>query len=286
MVDSRAESPENAVVADRGITNPGSSDEHAALGTAAARRFFREGISGAEVGDPLTSAFARSAIAELARLQREEAPGSYREALEGAEASAEQFNIDPLQGVSEVVQNADDLGATTVRVALSGPAGVRDELLIVHDGSPVRLVDALSMVLPYLSTKRSSARAKGRFGIGLKTLVKLGARVSVHSAPYDFEIEANSITPAGSAAGLPAFTAAPRVRPCLRSHLAKDSTKRPSTSGSRTGIPLPCFSSTRCGVSCCSTFSARQARSITGLRKRLFVISRPQSGTRGSMSSR
>jgi hypothetical protein len=195
MVDSRAESPENAVVADRGITNPGSSDEHAALGTAAARRLFREGISGAEVGDPLTSAFARSAIAELARLQREEAPGSYREALEGAEASAEQFNIDPLQGVSEVVQNADDLGATTVRVALSGPAGVRDELLIVHDGSPVRLVDALSMVLPYLSTKRSSARAKGRFGIGLKTLVKLGARVSVHSAPYDFEIEANSISP-------------------------------------------------------------------------------------------
>lgn len=181
----------------------GQADDHAALGLAAARKLFRSGVGATEVDDPLTREYAEAAIAELARLQRDEAPGSYREALDGAEASAEQFNIDPLQGVSEVIQNADDLGASTVRVALSGRPGHREELLVAHDGEPVRLAEAWSMVLPYLSTKRHNARAKGRFGIGLKTLIKLGAQLAVHSPPYHFAVEANLITPATPREAIP-----------------------------------------------------------------------------------
>lgn len=169
--------------------------DYEALGVAAARELFYKGIKAAKIDDPLHELFARAAIAELSRLQRY-APESYKEALEGAEDAAEQFNVDPLQGVSEIIQNADDLGASTIRVAVSGSIGQRDELLIAHDGEQMRLQEAWAMVLPYVSTKSADVGSKGRFGIGLKMLRRLGATLNVHSPPYHFRIENSTIWPA------------------------------------------------------------------------------------------
>src|SRR5438445_1864046 len=67
--------------------------------------------------DPLTDAFADSALAELELLEQE-MPGILRDVVRYAEAGAEQLTVDPFHGVLEVVQNADDLHATHVRVAV------------------------------------------------------------------------------------------------------------------------------------------------------------------------
>jgi hypothetical protein len=79
---------------------------------------------------------------------------------------AEDLNFEAFQGLVEVLQNADDLGATTVRFGLVAE-GESPRLLIVHDGSPVTCHHVLAMTLPYLTTKSGDADQKGRFGIGL-----------------------------------------------------------------------------------------------------------------------
>jgi hypothetical protein len=70
-----------------------------------------------------------------------------------------------------VIQNADDVGARTVRFALS-PRAPR-ELLVVHDGTRVTAPHVLAMTLALVSTKGDDAAATGKFGIGLKTLTRL-----------------------------------------------------------------------------------------------------------------
>ncbi|MEV5321342.1 hypothetical protein AB0K92_27485 [Streptomyces sp. NPDC052687] len=50
---------------------------------------------------------------------------------------------DRLQGLSEIVQKAEDLGVTDVRILMRGR-----ELLVAHNGSPVRLPDVLALALP------------------------------------------------------------------------------------------------------------------------------------------
>jgi hypothetical protein len=151
-------------------------------GREAAQRLYREGLK-AQIEDPLTPGFARAAVAEFSRLQREHTPGIYLEALEAAEAGAEDLNIDEYHGVIEVVQNADDAAGRELRIAVRSRAGGRD-LLFVHDGEAVRLPDLIAMALAFLSTKRDDPHSKGRFGIGLKTLKRLGDTLTVHCGPY------------------------------------------------------------------------------------------------------
>jgi len=149
------------------------------------------GLGTTTVDDPLTREFARDALAELERLQ-DGTPGVLREVLAGAQMSAEQLNVESFHGLIEIVQNADDLGAKEVRVAVRRVAN-REQLLIVHDGERVRLPNVLAMTLAFISTKRDDPRAKGRFGIGLKTLGRLGQRLRVHCEPYHFLIDGNSV---------------------------------------------------------------------------------------------
>ena len=173
----------------------------AEAGREAAARIYREGTK-AQIVDPLTPEFARAAVAEFSRLQRENTPGIYREALAAAEAGAEDLNIDEYHGVIEVVQNADDVGAAELRVAVRSRAGGRD-LLFVHDGGAVRLPDLISMALAFLSTKRDDPYSKGRFGIGLKTLKRLGDTLTVHCGPYHAAIASNALAPAPEARAIP-----------------------------------------------------------------------------------
>lgn len=93
-------------------------------GREAAQRLYREGLK-VQIEDPLASEFARAAVAEFSRLQRENTPGIYLEALAAAEAGAEDLNIDEYHGIIEVVQNADDAAGRELRIAVrsrQGPA--------------------------------------------------------------------------------------------------------------------------------------------------------------------
>ena len=160
-------------------------------GQLAARRLWGKGIWASQIDDPLTPDFAKGALTELECLQQG-TPGILREVLAGAQISAEELNVESFRGLIEVVQNADDLGACEVRVAFQKRQG-KDMLLIAHDGDHVRLEDVIAMTLHFISTKRDNPDAKGRFGVGLKTLGRLGNRLSVHCPPYNFTIENNSV---------------------------------------------------------------------------------------------
>ncbi|MER8098375.1 sacsin N-terminal ATP-binding-like domain-containing protein [Streptomyces goshikiensis] len=108
-----------------------------------------------------------------------EGHGVYRLMAEGAQRGAETLSGDPLQVLSEFVQNADDAGARRLRV-LWRP----DTLLIAHDGGRLRLGDVLLLGLPWLSGKSADAGSTGRFGIGLSTLRALATTWEVHCHPF------------------------------------------------------------------------------------------------------
>lgn len=120
---------------------------------------------------------ARRAVEEFARLF-ETIPGAIKGALDGARAGAETLSGDRLQGLAEIIQNADDAGAAYVRFQVAG-----DNLIAVHDGDDVTLSDVLALATPWLSNKTDNDMSTGRFGIGLMTLRALSDVLDVHSGP-------------------------------------------------------------------------------------------------------
>lgn len=164
---------------------PSTSGTSAHLaGRSAAQQIWRKQEGFASIDDPRSLGFSSGVLAGLAEAAAETGQ-VLREVIENAGASAEGLNIDVFQGIVEVLQNADDLGATEVRIALMDAAEGR-QLLIVHDGAPVTCHHVLPMVLPFLTTKSGEADLKGRFGIGLKTLGRIAKAMTIHSAPYHF----------------------------------------------------------------------------------------------------
>lgn len=158
-----------------------------------------------DIRGPRTPVYALAALRELERLQKA-GPPIIGALLDGGGHIARQLNSDSFQGFREVVQNADDLGARLVRFGVRAvPAG--RQLLIVHDGAPVELMHVIPMIYPAISTRRRDARAKGRFGVGLKTLARLGERLTVHSVPYHFTAENNFAVPAEAEPEIPGFYA-------------------------------------------------------------------------------
>ena len=107
--------------------------------------------------------------------------------------------------MQEVIQNADDLEGSEVRVAIEKKRGRYSTLLIAHNGNRVHLDHAIAMALAFVSTKRADAKAKGRSGIGLKTLGRLGTKLTVHCHPYDFAIDASKISKAAPVRSIPSF---------------------------------------------------------------------------------
>ncbi len=131
-----------------------------------------------------SKAYANAALTEFVKLQREQ-PEILTTLLKGGNQGAKRLNTDPYQGLREVIQNADDLNATSVQFGVQTFNGSK-RLVIVHNGLPVELPHVLPMIYPFYSTKQQSADLKGRFGIGLKTLTQLGDNLTVHSAPFHF----------------------------------------------------------------------------------------------------
>jgi len=125
---------------------------------------------------------ARRAVEELGRLF-EAAPGVFTAALDGARAGAETLTTDRLQGLAEIIQNADDAHASFVHLRV-----VDGRLVAVHDGDLVTLSDVLALSTPWLSNKTDNDIATGRFGIGLMTLHALSDVLEVHSGPYHIRL--------------------------------------------------------------------------------------------------
>ena len=172
-------------------------------GRRAAQDLWRLGLDAAPIDDPLTPEFARSALAELEELQRG-TPGVLTQVLEGAQMSTEQLNVESFHGLIEVVQNADDLRATEVRVAIR-ERGKQRHLLVAHNGGRVELRHVIAMTLAFVSTKRDDPRAKGRFGIGLKTLGRLSDVPHSSLRAVDFKIEGTQVRATKRARATPGF---------------------------------------------------------------------------------
>ena len=141
------------------------------------------------VYEPRTPLEARAAVQRLGK-RFQGLPGAISEALEAARESANLISSDRLQGISEIVQNADDVDASEVRIMLE-----TNNLWICHDGSPVRLRHVLGFATPWLSTKGSEAGSTGRFGIGLMTLRAVSNTLEVHCHPYHVQLGEPILSP-------------------------------------------------------------------------------------------
>lgn len=130
---------------------------------------------------------ARRAVTEFAGLF-DKAPGVFKVALAGARAGAETLSSDRLQGIAEIIQNADDAGASCVEFRF-----IEGYLIAVHDGRPVTLSDVLALAMPWLSNKTDDPRSTGRFGIGLTTLQALSKVLDVHSGFYHIRLSSPTI---------------------------------------------------------------------------------------------
>ena len=128
--------------------------------------------------EPCDGHTARAAITRLGKLFAE-LRGVPKSVMERARNSGDLVSSDPLQGLAEVVQNADDVEATEIVLQLG-----QDELLVSHNGKPVRLPHILALATPWLTTKGGQAALMGRFGIGLTTLRSLSDTFEVHCDPY------------------------------------------------------------------------------------------------------
>ena len=135
-----------------------------------------------------TQPWAQGALQEFTKIIAQQR-SIFRASQRGAEIGAGMLSPRLFQGLSESLQNADDLGASELRVLLR--CLPRRELLLIHNGNPVSLADVGAMVLAWLSTKAGDEQASGRFGIGQKTLKALGGPLEMHCAPFHFAMLEN-----------------------------------------------------------------------------------------------
>ena len=170
-------------------TQPNRADSIALAQDAARQLFYAKSGSEPSVYEPQDSQEADAAVHGLRDLF-EGLPGSVTSALEAARNSGESLSDDRLQGLAEIAQNADDVEASQIRLCLR-----TTDLLISHDGLPVRLPHVLGLAMPWLSTKSDDSSTHGRFGIGLMTLRSLSTQIEVHCHPYYVRLGDPTIAP-------------------------------------------------------------------------------------------
>ena len=177
----------------------GADDETITLAREATEQLFNaRGSSIPSVYEPRSLLAARAAVRRLGELF-EQLPGSVADALEAAGSSGELLSSDRLQGLAEILQNADDTGASEVRLLLRD-----DDLLMSHNGEEMRLRHVLGVAMPWFSTKRAESGSFGRFGIGLSALRSISRMIEVHCSPYHVRLGQpilSSIDPAQLPAG-------------------------------------------------------------------------------------
>jgi len=163
------------------------------MGLEAARYLYDNWDSEAAFDGQFTGEFAEAFIDEIAAIQTERAQSVDRVSSKRAGRSAGQLTEQEFREILEVLQNAEDEAAEYFSVVLARSGGNR-ELLFVHNGNRVSAPNVLSMSGSYLTGKEDDAEAIGKFGIGLKTLQRLGPSVEVHSAPYHWSFVDGDVT--------------------------------------------------------------------------------------------
>ena len=163
--------------------NLASEMEEQARGQKAAQKLCGDWPDSTWLPEQPTQQWAQGALQEFAKIIRSQ-PAIFQASQLGAEIGAKMLSPRLFQGLSESLQNADDLGASELRIVLRNRS--YRELLLVHNGDPVSLAHVGAMVLPWLSTKADDDGASGRFGIGQKTLKALGGPLEMHCTPFSF----------------------------------------------------------------------------------------------------
>lgn len=166
---------------DTQLQAPGTFEQEE--GRLAAQRLCESWPDTAWVPEHPSLPWAEGALQAFADIIRQQ-PAIFRASQRGAEIGASMLSPRLFQGLSESLQNADDLGASELRIVVRRQP--RRELLLIHNGKPVSLAHVGAMVLPWLSTKADDDQASGRFGIGQKTLKALGGPLEMHCAPFHF----------------------------------------------------------------------------------------------------
>ncbi len=130
----------------------------------------------------------------------------FDELVAGGERLSESIHSVATRGLQEVIQNAEDQQASSVRFGYRKGRRGAGQLLIAHDGNPVELRDVLRISLPLVSGSRTDAEKIGQFGVGLKTLKQLGRELQVHCRPLPgFAIEDGRIKSVSAAKPIPGF---------------------------------------------------------------------------------
>lgn len=114
-----------------------------------------------------------------------------RKFIEGLDANRGEINLDIFEDfypdrahfVYELLQNAEDAGATEVSFTL-----LPDRLLCEHDGRPFILEDVTSITGIHDSTKAQSQDKIGKFGVGFKSVFVYTQTPSVRSGHFSFQI--------------------------------------------------------------------------------------------------
>lgn len=125
-------------------------------------------------------------------------PPSIRGALGRATSNAAQLSDDRLQGLAELLQNADDEGADTAFFLVED-----GRLLFGHNGDDFTVPDVWGLTIPWLSEKAGQADKLGRFGIGLKTLQSLSETLEAHNGHFHLNLGRSTLQPAGRDPGWP-----------------------------------------------------------------------------------
>ena len=166
---------------------------------AAKRLFYARNGDSSPTYEPTSIPEAEAAVRVLGELF-DGLPGAISEALGAARESGDLISSDKFQCIAEIIQNADDLDASQVRLLLEPNA-----LWLAHDGSPVRLRHVLGLATPWLSTKSNQANTTGRFGIGLMTLRSLSKTLEVHCHPYHVRLDGSTLSPSDPPTTPPGF---------------------------------------------------------------------------------
>lgn len=114
-----------------------------------------------------------------------------RKFIEGLDANRGEINLDIFEDfypdrahfVYELLQNAEDAGATEVSFTL-----LPDRLLCEHDGRAFTLEDVTSITGIHDSTKVKSQDKIGNFGVGFKSVFVYTRTPSVRSGDFSFQI--------------------------------------------------------------------------------------------------
>ena len=114
-----------------------------------------------------------------------------RKFIEGLEANKGEINLDIFEDfypdlahfVYELLQNAEDAGATEVSFIL-----LPDRVICEHDGRPFTLEDVKSITGIHDSTKAQSQDKIGKFGVGFKSVFVYTQTPSIRSGDFAFQI--------------------------------------------------------------------------------------------------